>query len=59
MPSNWAATSGRWALAVLVAAWCGLAFAVLTDGTIDEHGEPWEYTARCPQGHVFSGALPG
>ena len=28
MPSKWAATSGRWALAVLVAAWCGLALAV-------------------------------
>ncbi len=37
---------------------CGQAFA---DDAVSTHGEEGRvgYTARCPQGHVFSGALPG
>lgn len=37
---------------------CGQAFA---EDAVSTHGEEGRmgYTARCPQGHVFSGALPG
>ena len=37
---------------------CGAAFA---DDAVSTHGEEGRvgYSARCPQGHVFSGALPG
>ncbi len=37
---------------------CGAEFP---EGAVTTHGEDGRtgYTARCPQGHVFSGALPG
>ena len=37
---------------------CGTAFAADAVSTHGEEGRTG-YTARCVQGHVFSGALPG